>query len=196
MPISNLTIPFPDFKYGEIMNPDAFDTNNEAIKTKVNEIATELNSSTTRLNTLESNPYFRLAMGSYVGYSTKDVWNTVVFNTNSYTLSQKVTVGSDNLVFLESGVYSIRYSVDLSGLNFNVGLAMRISVTEPGVATQYYTMNHRGTHYQLSNSGQFWFTMDEIIRIKADTRITFDLMIGESPRSYAIRAVGQKISSY
>jgi hypothetical protein len=38
MTIQNFTMPFPDFKNGEIINPDQFDANNSAIATKFNEI--------------------------------------------------------------------------------------------------------------------------------------------------------------
>ena len=42
MAITALTIPFPDFVNGTIMEPDEFDTNNAAIKDKINEIITEI----------------------------------------------------------------------------------------------------------------------------------------------------------
>jgi hypothetical protein len=38
MTIDNFTMPFPDFKNNEIINPDQFDANNLAITTKLNEI--------------------------------------------------------------------------------------------------------------------------------------------------------------
>jgi hypothetical protein len=43
MTIQNLTIPYPDFKFDEIINPEAFDLNNDAIKVKTNEIVTKVN---------------------------------------------------------------------------------------------------------------------------------------------------------
>jgi hypothetical protein len=36
--ITNLSIPYPDFKYAETINPDQFDANNQAFQDKVNEL--------------------------------------------------------------------------------------------------------------------------------------------------------------
>ena len=43
MPITNLTVPYPDFQINTIMDPDAFDANNAATVNKVNEIIAEVN---------------------------------------------------------------------------------------------------------------------------------------------------------
>jgi hypothetical protein len=48
MAISNLTIPYPDFKYNDTINPDEFDSNFDAIKTKVNELVSNINSPSLR----------------------------------------------------------------------------------------------------------------------------------------------------
>jgi hypothetical protein len=40
MTINNLTLPFPDFKYSETINPEEFDANNGLIKDKINEMIT------------------------------------------------------------------------------------------------------------------------------------------------------------
>lgn len=44
MAISNLTIPYPDFKYADTINADEFDANNAGIVDKINEIVPVLNS--------------------------------------------------------------------------------------------------------------------------------------------------------
>lgn len=43
MVMSNLIIPFPDFKFADIINPEEFDANTASIKAKVNEIIASAN---------------------------------------------------------------------------------------------------------------------------------------------------------
>lgn len=44
MAIENMTLPYPDFKYSEVINSEEFDSNNDTIKNKVNEIVPVVNS--------------------------------------------------------------------------------------------------------------------------------------------------------
>jgi hypothetical protein len=73
MAVQDLTIPYPDFKFDEIINPEAFDLNNEAVKAKLNELIALLNNK----ETLDS---------TWVSAVLENGWTN--FNANSYPIAR------------------------------------------------------------------------------------------------------------
>jgi hypothetical protein len=47
MTIAKVAIPYPDFKYADVINPDEFDANNAAFKVKMDEVVDKVNAADT-----------------------------------------------------------------------------------------------------------------------------------------------------
>lgn len=70
MAINPLSIPYPDFRFDEIINPEAFDLNNDAIKGKVNELVTIANNSEITSGSTSNGSYVKYPDGTMIAYNT------------------------------------------------------------------------------------------------------------------------------
>ena len=71
--LNKITIPHPDFKLDEIIDPEQFDENNLAFKSKLDQIVDESNAQNTRLNTIEADQITEKSQ--LVAITGKASWN-------------------------------------------------------------------------------------------------------------------------
>jgi hypothetical protein len=157
--ISNLALPYPDFKYAEIINADEFDANNAAIKAKVDEIIagtyTKTESGTTFIT--KKNPDI-----SWAGLAGFNGWRNYTgggtFAPLQYRKNELALVSLRGLV--EAGgadtkittlpvgarpAYTMSFSVITSGGNARVNVATNGDVTLVGSFTSFLFLD--GIHF-------------------------------------------------
>lgn len=115
VPINKEVLPFPDFKYNDIMNPDEFDQNNASLKGKIDEVIDVVNDNTDKLTSqiaivtslisrvdiveqgVNSNgDFIRFNNGLQICWKPYEIlanitWNTSVFNGLTYYYSHQKT---------------------------------------------------------------------------------------------------------
>jgi hypothetical protein len=106
MAINDLTISYPDFQLGQIIDPEKFDTNNGEIEDKINEVIAQVNTNETDIATAEADIATNTAdiatNAADIATNAADIaTNTSYIETNSLLINDNA-----NNILLNSGFIS------------------------------------------------------------------------------------------
>lgn len=128
MTIQNLTVPFPDFKLQDIINPDQFDSNFNAIQSKINEMIPVISSGSSGeiipnpIQNTDGTPLISISSASY------DILSAIISNGlgvhTFYAIAGCVNNPSPNasirgIAHLTDANNAIVYAIDWNGLFYS-----------------------------------------------------------------------------